>query len=92
MVKCRGRESDLFVVRERNWSRNASRNCLWDRYWRHAGQLLANYWPIFFLSLLTVPKVFANLAKIPYRFLSGDYAAMTSYENDPFFNISFSWL
>ena len=56
------------------------------------GDTPVSYWPIFFLSLLTVPKVFANLTKIPYRFLSGDYAAMTSYENDPFFNISFSWL
>ena len=29
--------------REGNWGRNASRNCFWDHYWGHAGQLLANF-------------------------------------------------
>ena len=31
-----------------------------------------SFWSIFFLSLLTVQKVFANPTQIPYRFLSGD--------------------
>ena len=35
-----------------------SRNCLWDRNWGRAGQL---YWPIFFLSPVTVPEVFAKV-------------------------------
>ena len=25
------------LEREGNWSRNVSRNCLWDRYWGRAG-------------------------------------------------------
>ena len=28
-----------------DWSRNSSRNCLWDRYWGPDGQLLANFFP-----------------------------------------------
>ena len=42
---------------------NASRKCFWDCYWGRASQLLAN----FFLSLVTVPEVFAKvkLAKFP---------------------------
>ena len=51
----------------RNWSRNASRSCFWDRYWGHAGQLLDRY---FFSSLVTAPEVFAkvNSAQFPSRF------------------------
>ena len=42
--------------RKGNWSRNASRNCFWDRYWGRDGQLLANF---FSLALATFPEVFA---------------------------------
>ena len=69
VIKCRRRENDLFVMRERNCSRNAPRNLCGIV----TGDEPVSYWPIFFLSPLTVPKVFANLAKVPYRFLSGDY-------------------
>ena len=46
-----------------NWSRNASRNGFWDRYWGHTSQLLAN----FSLSLVKIPQVFAevNSAQFP---------------------------
>ena len=32
-----------------------SHSCLWDCYWN----VLVSYWPIFSLSLVTVPEVFA---------------------------------
>ena len=38
-----------FIDTRKDWSRNVSRNCSWDRYWGRAGQLLANFFP---LSLL----------------------------------------
>ena len=31
-----------------------------------------SFWSMFFLSLLTVQKVFANPTQVPYRLLSGD--------------------
>ena len=34
------------LKREGNWSRNASRSCLWDRYWGRVSQLLANFFPL----------------------------------------------
>ena len=42
----------------------------WDRYWRRAGQLLAN---LFALLPITVPGVFVNvnLARFPLRILPG---------------------
>ena len=43
--------------RERNWSRNTSRNCFWDHYLERIGQLLANV----VTSLVTVPEVFAKV-------------------------------
>ena len=43
--------------REGNWSGSASRSCFWDRYWRRAGQLLAN---CFSPVSVTVPEVFAK--------------------------------
>ena len=36
----------LFATFEGNWSQNAFRNCFWNRYWGHAGQLLANIFPL----------------------------------------------
>ena len=51
--------------REGNWSRNALRNCLWNRYWRRAGQLLANS---FSLTLVPAPEVFANVNSMPVSF------------------------
>ena len=39
-------------IRKGKWSRNVSRNCIWDRYLRRAGQRLDDI-------LLTVPDVFA---------------------------------
>ena len=52
------------TARGGNWSRNASRNGSWDRYWGHTSQLLANF---FSLSLPKVPEVFAkiNSAQFP---------------------------
>ena len=32
-------------TRRYNWSRNTSRNCFWDRYWKSAGLLLTNIFP-----------------------------------------------
>ena len=32
--------------REGDWSGNTLRNCFWYRYWGHAGQLLANFFPV----------------------------------------------
>ena len=40
--------------RERNWSRNASRNCFWDFHWARAGQLLAIF---LFVVPSNVPEV-----------------------------------
>ena len=45
-------------ARKENWSRNASRKCLWDRYWARVGQLLA--W-LLVLPLVTVPEVLAKV-------------------------------
>ena len=53
------------LKREGNWSRNASRNCFWDRYWRRSSQPLAS----FFLlvpsnsprSLLTRPNLLQSV-------------------------------
>ena len=45
-------------ARKKNWSRNASRKCLWDRYPARVGQLLA--W-LLVLSLVTVPEVLAKV-------------------------------
>ena len=55
-----------------NWSRSASRNCFWDRYWWRASQLLVNF---FGLSPVTVPEVFAevNSFKSSSRFHSGEW-------------------
>ena len=41
-----------------------------------------SYWRIFFLSLLTVPKVFAKVNRSPGPLSFPDMAAKTSYEND----------
>ena len=51
-----------------NWSRDAARNYFWDCHWRRAGQLLANLFPLF---LVTVPVVFAkvNSAQFPSRLI-----------------------
>ena len=40
------------------------------------GDETVSYWPIFSLSLVTVPKVFAkvNSVQFPSRFLSGEFA------------------
>ena len=32
--------------KKKNWSRNVSRNCFWDRYWGRASQLLASFFPV----------------------------------------------
>ena len=55
---------------EGNYSRNESRSWFWDRYWWHAGQLLAK----FSLSLVTVPEVFAKVisSQFPSYFWSGE--------------------
>ena len=39
------------------------------------GDVLDSYWPIFSLSLVTVPEVFAkvNSVQFPWRLLSGEY-------------------
>lgn len=36
---------DTCITPEGSWSRDASRNCFWDRHWKRAGQLLANIFP-----------------------------------------------
>ena len=46
------------LEREKKWSRNASRKCLWDRYWARVGQLLA--W-LLVLSLVTVPEILSKV-------------------------------
>ena len=67
---------------KRPWSRNAWRNCFWDRYWVRAGQLLANC----SLSLITVPEVISkvNSSQFPSRFESGEllisYPDLSRYE------------
>ena len=40
-----------------------------------SGDVLNSYWPIFSLSLVTVPEVFTNVNSVqfPWRFLSGEY-------------------
>ena len=53
-------------------------NCLWDGYWAHAGQLLANFPPPPHpLSLVTVAGVCAkvNSAQFSSRFQSGELSA-----------------
>ena len=43
-----------FIDTRKDWSRNVSRNCFWDRYWGRAGQLLANFFPCPYYSATTV--------------------------------------
>ena len=52
-------KSPLFAILEtiRRLVPNWSSKGLWDRYWGRTCQLLAN----FFLSLVTVPEVFAKV-------------------------------
>ena len=75
MVKCNSIQWYHFHLplekQERNWSRNASRSCFWDRWWGLAGQLLA----IFPLSPVTFPDVFAKVRSIlsPSSFTSDKF-------------------
>ena len=44
--------------------------------------VLDSYWPIFSLSFVTVPEVFAkvNSVQFPWRFLNGEYVIFTHFE------------
>ena len=49
--------------------------CLWDRYWGRAGQLLANFPPLF---LITVPEVFAKVNSAQFFLLVSKVATAHS--------------
>ena len=52
------------------------------------GDMLDSYWPIFSLSLVTVPEVFAkvNSVQFPWRLLSGEYVIFIH------FNLAWKWV
>ena len=50
--------------RARNQSRNTPRKCFWDCQWEE----LFSYWPIFSLSLVTVPEVLTRVNSSQFRF------------------------
>jgi len=71
------------LKRAGNWSRNASRNCLWDRYWGRGGQLLAN---CFSPSLVTVPESLLFVSKVEkycFRSILTFFTAFTHTHNAP---------
>ena len=47
-------------------SRNASRNCFWNRYWGRA----VSYWPILSLPRLTVPEVLEEVTRPRFPLVS----------------------
>ena len=61
---------------------------LWDRYWGRAGQLLANIFPV----PINGPKSLCEPGQGSLSFLKWRLWLPWPHENDPFFNISFSWL
>ena len=58
-------ERMYFHLKKGDWSGNALRNCFWYRYWGHAGQLLANFFPLLEFSTKFSRLSFLLDSKVP---------------------------